>query len=262
MQSRKPLRTQIGCSVIKMTTKIDGKESDMKMYKVLGQGLKTMMDFQWKPGQWNEEPDGKKSNNACGIGLHVWKNKPNWSVISYLPDHTYLVEEVGELLGEDEEKARYKKVKISLLPLSLVDLLGQDKKGLSGVNLSRSNLSGSDLSGADFTGTDLSGANLSDADLSGANLSGSYLYGADFTGANLYEANLSGANLSDADLSGANLSDADLYGVNLSRSNLSRSNLRRSDLYGANLSGANLSGAHGIKKNVNITEEQKKSAHC
>ena len=182
--------------------KIDGKKSDMKMYKVLGQGLKTMMDFQWKPGQWNVEPDGKKSDNACGIGLHVWKNKPNWSVVLYLPDHTYLVEEVKELLGEDKEKARYKKVKISLLPLSLVDLLGQDRKGLSGADLNRA---------------DLSPADLSRADLYGAYLNGAYLNGADLNGANL---------------NGADLSRADLY------------------------------GAHGIKENMNISEEQKKSAHC
>ena len=222
--------------------KIDGKKSSIKMYKVLGEGLKTRDGFQWKPGQWNEELKGEKSNEACGIGLHVWKNKPDWSVISYLPDHTYLVEEVKELLGEDEVKGRYKKVKISLLPLTLKDLLGKDKKGLSGADLSRANLSGANLSGANLYGADLSRADLSRADLSRANLSG----------ANLYGANLSGADLSGADLSRANLSRADL----------SRANLSRADLSGADLYGADLSDTHGIKENVNISEEDKKFSHC
>ena len=168
--------------------KIDGIESDQKMFKVLGEGLKTKYDFQWVPGQWNEEPKGKKTSEACGIGLHVWKNKPNWGVISYLPDHTYLVEEVEELLGEDGEKARYKRVKISLLPLTLEELLGKDRKGFS-----RANLSGADLSGADLSKAYLSRANLSGADLSKAYLSGAYLSGADLSGAYLSGAYLSGA---------------------------------------------------------------------
>ena len=138
--------------------KIDGKESDMKMYKVLGEGLKTRDGFQWIPGQWNEEPKGKKTNESCGIGLHVWKNKPNWGVVSYLPDHTYLVEEVDTLLGEDDEKARYMYVKIASLPLTLKELLRSDKKGLSGANLFRANLSGAYLFGANLFGADLSGA--------------------------------------------------------------------------------------------------------
>ena len=202
--------------------KIDGVESDMKMYKVLGEGLKTKYNFQWIPGQWNEEPEGKVSNEACGVGLHVWKNKPNWGVISYLPDHTYLVEEVETLLGEDDEKARFFRVKISVLPLTLKELLGKNKKGFSGADLSRANLSLANLSRANLSRVNLSLANLSGADLSGADLSG---------------ANLSGADLSEANLSGT-------------------------DLSGADLSRANLSGVHGIKESGYLTEEQKNQAHC
>jgi hypothetical protein len=168
--------------------KIDGVESDKKMYKVLGEGLKTRNGFQWVPGQWNEEPNGMKSNEACGIGLHVWKDRPDWSVLRYLPDHTYLVEEVEGLLGEDEKKARYRRVKISALPLSLNDLLGDDRK-----ELSRALLSGAHLSWANLSGADLSGANLSWANLYGADLSGADLYGADLSGADLSGAHLSGA---------------------------------------------------------------------
>ena len=175
--------------------KIDGVESDKKMYKVLGEGLKTWNGFQWVPGQWNEEPNGMKSNEACGIGLHVWKDRPDWRVLTYLPDHTYLVEEVGGLLGEDTEMARYRRVKISALPLSLNDLLGDDRKGLSGANLSGSNLSWANLYGADLSRANLYGADLSRANLIGANLIGANLSEADLTKANLYGAALSRANL-------------------------------------------------------------------
>ena len=132
--------------------KIDGTESDMKMYKVLGKELKTKFDFQWQPNKWNEEPNGIKSNEACGIGLHVWKNKPRWDIINYMPDHTYLVEAVEGLLGEDYEKARYKRVKISSLPLTLEELLGKDRKGFSGADLSYAYLFDADLSYAKLSG--------------------------------------------------------------------------------------------------------------
>ena len=168
--------------------KIDGKESDKKMYKVLTIGLTTRGGFQWAAGEWNEEINSEKTGIACGKGLHVWKNRPQWAIITYLPDHTYLVEEVEILLGEDYEKARYQRVKISSLPLTLDDLLGKDKKGLkaarlpwakfSGADLSRANLSRADLTGADLSRANLSRADLTASDLSGANLSGAILKGA------------------------------------------------------------------------------------
>ena len=167
--------------------KIDGKESDKKMYKVLSIGLTTRGGFQWAAGEWNEEINSEKTGIACGKGLHVWKNRPQWAIITYLPDHTYLVEEVEILLGEDYEKARYQRVKISSLPLTLDDLLGKDRKGLkaarlpwakfSGVDFTRANLSKADLIGADLSRANLSRADLTGADLSGANLSGAILKG-------------------------------------------------------------------------------------
>ena len=148
--------------------KIDGIESDKKMYKVLGEGLRTRDNYQWIPGQWNEEPNSEKSDEACGKGLHVWKNRPQWSIIPYLPDHTYVVEEVEIVLGEDDEKARYKRVKISSLPLTLEDLLGKDRMGLKSTNLSWADLTGTDLTGADLTEANLIRANLSEANLMNA----------------------------------------------------------------------------------------------
>ena len=227
--------------------KIDGKESNKKMYKVLGEGLRTRDNYQWIHGQWNEEPNSEKSDEACGKGLHVWKNRPQWSIIHYLPDHTYLVEEVEILLGEDEEKARYQRVKISSLPLTLEDLLGKDRKGLKAARLPWANFSGVDFTRANLSGADLTGAYLSRADLTGA----------DLTGADLSRANLSGADLTGADLSRANLSRADLTGAYLSRANLSGAILK-----GARMINTIFRGAHGVKGSEFLSPEQKAEVHC
>ena len=202
---------------------MEEKKGKVEYFKVLGEGLKTRDGkYQWKPGQWNEEPDAVKDGEACGIGLHVFIDKPNWCYIRYIPDHTYRVIGVQGKCGSDLEKARFRRVKLALLPMSLEEILGEKKDGMKGANLS--------------------GANLSWADLSGANLSG--------------------ANLSWADLSGADLSGADLSGANLSGANLSGANLSWADLSGAGLSGADLSGAHFCKDMKELSEEQKKQAHC
>ncbi len=140
--------------------KIDLEESDTKMYIVLDKDSKTYDGFQFKFGQWNEKLDN--------VGLHVYKNKPYYFCIPYMPNNTYLVEEVEGLLRENFNEAQYKRVKIPLQPLSLYDLLGEDKKGFSKEHLHN----------ADF-----SEANLSKANLLGADLSGAKLYGACFLGA-------------------------------------------------------------------------------
>ena len=175
---------------------------EIQYYKVLGEGLKTQEAFQWQPGEWNTQPNGVVDGEACGIGLHVWKDKPRYGNIPYLPDHTYRVIDVDGLCGEDEEKARFRSVKLAKLPMTLDEILGPEKNGLSYANL---------------IGADLSGADLSRADLSRANL----------VEANLFQANLTGANLT-----------------------------------GANLVGANLTGAHTCRNRPELSETQKKEAHC
>ena len=222
-------------------------KKEVEYFKVLGKGLKTRDDFQWAPGKWNKEPRAEVTTEACGIGLHVWKNKPDWGVISYLPDHTYRVVGVDGLCGEDDKKARFRRVKLSLLPMTLEEILGPERDGFKGADLSRADLSDANLSRAD-----LSDANLSRADLSDANLSG-----ADLSDANLSRADLSRADLSDADLSGADLSRANLSDADLSDADLSRANLSDADL-----SGADLSNAHGCKDNPALSDEQRSAAHC
>lgn len=207
--------------------KVDGKESDTKMYIVLGEGLKTYNGFQWKPGRWNEEPND--------VGAYVWKNRPNYAFIPYMPNHTYLVEEVEQLLGEDAEKAQYKRVKISEQPLSLDDLLGEDKKGFFQAYLHKANFSEINLGLIDFSKAYLREANFYKANLSQAYFSEAYLSQACLRGANLYKAFLSLADLSRADLSIADLHKAYLY-----ETNLSKADLHVADLHNANLSQANL----------------------
>ena len=202
-------------------------EKKVEYFKVLGEELKTKGGFQWKPGQWNEEPAAVKNGMACGIGLHVFVGKPNWNYTRYIPDHTYRVVAVQGKCGSDDEKARFRRVKLALLPMTLEEILEKKKDGMKGADLSEAILSRAILSEADLSRADLSRADLSGADLSGANLSR--------------------ADLSRAILSGANLSEAILS---------------RAILSGANLSEADLSGAHFCKDMKELSEEQKKQAHC
>ena len=220
---------------------------EIKYFKVLGEGLKTRDGFQWIPGRWNIEPKAKKSADVCGVGLHVWKNKPRWDIIPYMVDHTYRVEAVEDLCGEDDEKARFRKVKLARLPITLDEILGRERKGLRGANLNRAELSHSNLSSADLSWTIFCSANLSDANLSGANL-----YPVDLSWANLSDANLSYANLKGADLSWTNLSYANLKGADLTEVYLSK----------AIFQGATFYGAHGCRGKKELTDEQKKQAHC
>lgn len=171
-------------------------EMETKYYKVLNEGL-INSGFQWKPGEWNEIPEEKinhkQDGDACGIGLHVFNERPDWGYTPYLPDHTYRVIETEGLLGKDEIKSRFRKVKLAPLPMSLSEILGDKRDGMKGSNLSQAYLSGVNLSGVDLSGANLSGANLSGTDLSRANL---------------FDAYLSSANLSGADLTGADLTRA------------------------------------------------------
>ena len=215
----------------------------VKYYKVLGEGLRTRDGFQWKPGKWNmikkEDIDHEEDGRACGTGLHVFVDKPNWNYQRYLPDHTYEVLEVAEKLGENEEKARFRKVKIAALPMSLEELLGKNKDGFKGACLQDANLSDADLTDADLRGADLQGANLSCARLTDADLSGVNLFGANLFKADLTHANLAGANLREADLSRAYLFRADLSDCIMPYANLSSAYIRETNFTHANLRFAN-----------------------
>ena len=142
---------------------------EIQYYKVLGEGYRTENNFQWVPGEWNEEPLAIRDGKSSGVGLYVFKHRPNWNYTRYLPDHVYRVVDVEDLCGEDDEKARFRRVKLSRLPVTLREILGQNRDGMLGLCLS-----GADLSGADLSRANLSRANLSEANLSEANLSGAH----------------------------------------------------------------------------------------
>lgn len=222
----------------------------VEYFKVLGYELKTKNGFQWKPGQWNEEPNAVKTDEACGIGLHVFVGKPNWNFTHYIPDHTYRVLDVEGKCGADKEKARFKRVKLARLPMTLEEILGTDRSGLKGAflasaDLSRAELYRADLSGATLYTADLISANLHSANLRGAVLVGSRLFRANLAAADLHEARLDSSDLTLANLQNANLSGADLYGANLEE---------------ADLTGANFTGALNCKHNKWLSGKQKKQA--
>ena len=113
-----------------------------KYYKVLEEGFKTYNHFQWKiNGEWNEEKDcDENTGDACGKGLHVWKDYPRFHISRYIEDHVFEVECEG-LLDQDDNKARFRKVK-------LVRLVKKEEIFKNGANLSGADLNGADLSGA------------------------------------------------------------------------------------------------------------------
>ena len=156
------------------------------------------VDYTQAIGKWLTLPENEvdRNGNACGRGFHLMK----------IPNPKYCRYEVGFLaigkgkLGEDEEKIRFKSIKL-IRPLKKLEIFFQ-----------KAELSEADLSGANLSEADLSEANLSRANLSRANLSEAYL-----SGANLSRADLSRANLSEADLSGSDLSGADLFEADLFR---------------------------------------------
>jgi hypothetical protein len=134
-------------------------------------------------------------------------------------------------------------------PASTVDLSFHH---LEHCNLSYLDLQGANLRGANLRGANLRGTNLSQADLREANLSQADIDGADLSGARLgeHEANravLHGAKLSYATLRGLDLRGFDLSGLDLQCANLNATDLRHAVLRMTNLQGADLSTAllHG-----------------
>jgi uncharacterized protein YjbI with pentapeptide repeats len=147
----------------------------------------------WIPTEWIEEKDCLESNEACGKGLHLMKVL----IPKYQQYRGNCYEAEGEeLLGEDGDKARFKKIRL-IRPIPFKDIFKPF-----------ANLSCANLRSADLRSANLSCANLSYASLSYANLSYANLRSANLSYANLSYANLRSANLSYANLSYANLSCA------------------------------------------------------
>ena len=137
-----------------------GERVNQQYYKFVTAELRDAfsgsVDYTQAIGKWLTLPENEVDRNGkpCGRGFHLMK----------IPNPKYCRYEVGFLaigkgkLGEDEEKIRFKSIKL-IRPLKKLEIFFQ-KAELSGANLS-----GAYLSRANLSGSDLSGANLSEADL-------------------------------------------------------------------------------------------------
>jgi hypothetical protein len=161
-------------------------------------------DGTWTAGEWTECKNAdRNSYDSCGQGLHLMKTA-NPVYVKYT-GNAYLAEG-REILGQDDEKARYVAIRL-LRPLTTAEIF-HPKAKLGSAKLRGAYLMGADLMGADLRGAYLMGADLMGADLMGAYLRGANLMGADLRGAYLMGAYLRGANLMGADLRGAYLMGA------------------------------------------------------
>ena len=173
------------------------------------------------------------------------------SLIQILEDHKKW------LTGRGGERAELRRAALSRADLSGVNLVG--------ANLREAKLDGACLNRADFSGADLENARLDRASLVGTRLVASHLglsslaeavcQEADFREANLSGATFNRAGLYRVVFRGANLRNAMLCGANLVRADLSEAGFRGADLSesvlsGASLTGANLQGARLVGANL------------
>ena len=181
-------------------------------YKFLTAELKDayscQVDYTMAIGKWMTLPESEvdRDGKSCGRGFHLIK----------IPNPKYCNYQIGFLaegkdkLGEDEEKARFRSVRL-IRPLRKSEIF--------------------------FEGANLESAKIPNLYLPATNLSHANLYYADLTSSNLRAANLSYANLR-----GANLTWCDLGCADLSYADLTGAILRYVDLQHANMKGACLTG--------------------
>ena len=196
---------------------LGGDRVKQQYYKFLTAELKDAfsckVDYTKAMGKWMTLPESKVDRNGepCGRGFHLMK----------IPNPIYCNYQIGFLaegkdkLGENEEKARFKSVRL-IRPLRKSEIF--------------------------FEGANLVYAKISNLYLPAINLSHSVLRCADLTSSNLTSSNLRAANLSYADLRHANLTWCDLGCADLRYADLTGANLRYADLQYANMRGARLSG--------------------
>jgi hypothetical protein len=187
----------------------------------------TFKDGKWIPSEWIKGSDFEVSKEACGKGLHLMKILN--PMYTQYKGNCYEAEGEG-LLGEDEFKARFKKIRL-VRPVSKEEIFRPN------ANLRSANLSFADLNSANLRFANLRSANLSFANLNSANLNS----------ANLRFADLDSANLSFANLNSANLNSANLRFADLNSANLNSANLRFADLCFADLR-----SARNINESINL----------
>lgn len=114
-----------------------------------------------------------------------------------------------------------------------IDLAGEERVVLTGIDLAHADLQGCILAKADLREANLKGANLRNA-----NLAGALLNGADMTDCDLRGANLDGTQMARAKLGHANLAGASLKGANFAWADMSHVTVGARNLVDANVIGA------------------------
>lgn len=114
-----------------------------------------------------------------------------------------------------------------------VDIIGEERVMLAGVDLGNAEMQGCTLARADLRNAKLAGADLRNANLAGALLNGADLRDADLRGANLDGAQLARAKLGHANLSGASAKGANFAWADLSHAIVGAKNLAEANLFGA-----------------------------
>lgn len=221
-------------------------------YKFLGPNLSSQHDSnfyypsprkdksgKWHPTRWIEVEDYSEYDHVCGKGLHLMKAcKP--TLYALYTGNVYLAQGKG-LLGEDDQKARFKQVRL-IRPIKFSEIF-YARAPLQCAYLESLDLSDAYLRGADLAFATLRYANLTKATLIGATLAYANLDHANIYDAELKNADLAGADLRNTNLAGADLTNANLRGANLTGANLSYAYLTGADLTNANIKDANLAGA-------------------
>ena len=169
--------------------------SKQKYYKFVTRELRdsvtNTIDYS-RIGKWIElsEDAIDRDGNACGRGLHLMK----------IPNPIYVNYEIGflaegdDLLGEDEFKARFRRIRL-IRPLRFSEIFfpgadlhraqlesstiynaSLDKADLRDADLIQTSIINSRLRGADLGGAHLSYAHIRNTDMTGVNLDGAYMY--------------------------------------------------------------------------------------
>jgi hypothetical protein len=114
-----------------------------------------------------------------------------------------------------------------------VDIIGEERVMLAGIDFTNAELQGSTLAKADLRNARLAGADLRNANLAGALVNGADLRDADLRGANLDGAQFARAKLAHANLSGASARGANFAWADLSHAIVGARNLAEANLFGA-----------------------------
>lgn len=114
-----------------------------------------------------------------------------------------------------------------------IDLVGDERAVLTGVDFAHADLQGCILTKADLRGAKLMGANLRNANLAGANLTGADLTDCDLRGATLDGAQFARAKLAHANMSGASMKGTNFAWADLSHAIVGARNLQDAHVFGA-----------------------------